>query len=86
MEKNTKSICISASPEILLKKITKELGLDLLIGTEMTFQNKKWTISKNCRGKEKINRLHKACNFKKIVHAYSDNKDDLELLKKADKG
>ena len=85
-EKDTKSICISASPEILLKKITKELGLDLLIGTEMTFQNKKWTISKNCRGKEKINRLHKACNFKKIAHAYSDNKDDHELLKKANKG
>ena len=52
----------------------------------MSYQNKKWSISKNCRGKEKINRLHKACDFKKIVHAYSDNKDDLELLKKADKG
>lgn len=85
-KKDGKSICISASPEILLKNITKELGLDLLIGTEMTYQNKKWSISKNCRGKEKINRLHKACDFNKIVHAYSDNKDDLELLKKADKG
>ena len=81
-----KSICISASPEILLKNITKELGLDLLIGTEMTYQNKKWTISKNCRGDEKINRLNKACNFEKITHAYSDNKDDLKLLKKAEKG
>ena len=86
VKNDTKSICISASPEILLKNISKELGMDLLIGSEMIFQNKKWFISKNCRGEEKIKRLHKACNFKKIIHAYSDNKDDLKLLKKAEKG
>ncbi len=80
------SVCISASPQILLNNKTKSIGIHKLIATQMIYNKGKWVIKENCRGKEKISRLNNEFENPIITNAYSDNKDDLDLLQKAKSG
>lgn len=52
-------ICISASPDFLLKNIVYDIGFQHLICTEFTATDKKLNKLKtpNCKGIEKVNRL-----------------------------
>lgn len=81
-------VCISASPRLLITYPLHNLGIDNVIATEMSYQNGRYSlVSKNCRGKEKIKRLYGFYGTDvKILEAYSDNKDDVELLLLAERG
>lgn len=74
-------ILISASPDFLLEKLYKKLGFDVLIATK--YENYKMT-SKNCKGKEKVERLKELGDFN-ILSFYSDSISDLPLFLLADK-
>ena len=62
------------------------LGIDAVIGTQLMVKNNKYSLLKNCRGKEKLVRLKQAIPGFEIVSAYSDNEDDTTLLKLAKNG
>ncbi len=82
-------VVVTASPGVFVKPVLKYLEIDYLIATSMVFDHGKVSIQgNNCRGQEKIARLKQTFNLgtTKIVAAYSDNKDDIELLKMADVG
>ena len=68
------SAVISASPDFLLEEIQKRLGFEKLICTR---HNPKTgaIIGENCRGEEKVRRLHEEFDKKdiKVVDVYSDS-------------
>lgn len=91
IDSNAVLICISASPDFLLKDIVKSLGFDHLISTN--FYNEKGMLnlmsSKNCKGEEKVLRLKKWANEKDInfiiKKMVSDSFVDLPLFRKSEK-
>ncbi len=80
-------ICITASPVIYLQPIYALLSLSLIIGTELELKNKQYTIrGKNCKGKEKINRLIEFFPENvRITSAYSDSYADAPLFELAER-
>ena len=76
------TVVVSASPTLFIKKACNELGIKHVIGTELSYQNGKYKIvGKNCRGREKISRLSSFFEDDiEIIWAFSDNKDDQDLL------
>jgi HAD superfamily hydrolase (TIGR01490 family) len=79
-------VVVSASPELFIKDFCLTLGIDVVIGTQLMVKNNKYSLLKNCRGKEKLVRLKQAIPGFEIVSAYSDNNDDTTLLKLAKNG
>jgi HAD superfamily hydrolase (TIGR01490 family) len=79
-------VVVSASPELFIKDFCLTLGIDVVIGTQLMVKNNKYSLLKNCRGKEKLVRLKQAIPGFEIVSAYSDNEDDTTLLKLAKTG
>jgi len=79
-------VVVSASPELFIKDFCLTLGIDVVIGTQLLVKNNKYSLLKNCRGKEKLVRLKQAIPRFEIVSAYSDNEDDTTLLKLAKTG
>jgi phosphatidylglycerophosphatase C len=79
-------VVVSASPELFIKDFCLTLGIDAVIGTQLMVKNNKYSLLKNCRGKEKLVRLKQAIPGFEIVSAYSDNEDDTALLKLAKNG
>ncbi len=79
-------VVVSASPELFIKDFCLTLGIDVVIGTQLLVKNNKYSLLKNCRGKEKLVRLKQAIPGFEIVSAYSDNEDDTALLKLAKNG
>lgn len=82
---NTECVCVSASPELFLLPVIERLGFHL-IGTRLEYNKGFYRIKgKNCRGKEKINRIFQLYpkSSTHIKYAVSDNHDDIELLKLA---
>ncbi len=79
-------ICISATPEFLIHGIViKYLKIDTLIGTLLNPKDNRKIIGKNCKGEEKVERLHlwlKKNNIKnyKIVKMVSDSLADMPLF------
>ncbi|PSF37907.1 HAD-IB family hydrolase [Aphanothece hegewaldii CCALA 016] len=81
-----KTILISASLEVYLLPWAKEMGFDLILGTQLEVYNDVITgriLGKNCYGTEKIKRLQEL--FENLsdycVYAYGDHRSDKELLK-----
>lgn len=74
------NICISASPEFLLKIPIKKLNIDILIATKMNITDGK-IIGENCKGYEKVLRLKEIINEFEIKNFYSDSYSDLPLFK-----
>lgn len=83
--KNDEVICITASPDFMFTRLTKQLHLTKCISTVTTIKNGNIKIlGKNCRGEEKIKRLQKEFPNGYILNlAISDNKDDFKLLSSA---
>lgn len=75
-QKKDTDIIISASPELLLKPISKELNFKL-IGTIINKKTGK-VIGKNCYGIEKVKRL-KELNIVSCNNFYSDSLSDTPL-------
>lgn len=87
-------ICISASPSFLINNIIYKLKFNKLIATEfIKDKNNDRYISKiqgkNCKGKEKLNRLLLWAEENNlhisIKKAYTDSKNDLPLLNESEK-
>jgi phosphatidylglycerophosphatase C len=85
-ENGVYTIVVSASPELFIKDFCLSLGIDAVIGSQLIVKNNKYSLLKNCRGKEKLIRLKQAIPGFEIVVAYSDNEDDAALLKLAENG
>lgn len=71
-------VVISASPEFLLEPICKKIGTERLIATKVDKSTGKF-YSKNCYGKEKVERLNKEYEEYNIKEFYSDSKSDKYL-------
>lgn len=79
-------VVASASPKLFIKKACETLQADHIICTELVAYKGRHVIKQNCRGGEKLKQI-KACFPKyNLVAAYSDNEDDLALLKEASQG
>lgn len=85
-------VCMSASPEFLLKGKVAELGFDGFFGTRYRRKNGRITSrfdGKNCKGEEKLSRLDESkFSFKngyEMTTAFSDHLSDLPMLCRASK-
>lgn len=84
-----KIVIVSASPSYLIEKWATKLGFDS-ISTELEIVNHNYTgklKSKNCYGKEKVNRILEKYDIKKYdeIYAYGDTKGDIPMLELATK-
>jgi len=69
---HSRDIIISASPEFLLDPIVSRYGVHKLISTIVDKINGKF-ISKNCYGKEKVNRLYTYNSSIEVEEFYTDD-------------
>jgi len=86
-----KIIIISASMENWIKPWAEENSIDEVIATLPQIENSFLTgrfATKNCHGKEKVERLLEKYPEKEeyFLYAYGDSRGDRELLRLADKG
>lgn len=73
---SNKKYIISASPEFLLKDISKQIGDFKLIASKVDKKTGKFS-GENCYGEEKVRRLQKEINGDfEIENFYSDSKSD----------
>jgi phosphoserine phosphatase len=77
---------VSASPYLFLHPLIRHLGADVILGTTLIPTKKRHRIHENCRGDIKIKRLNDHFGAFHLLAAYSDNEDDLPLLKMAQTG
>ncbi len=71
-------VIISASPEFLLEPIKNNIHAEKIIATKVDKKSGKF-LSKNCYGKEKVNRLDDEYNKYTIEEFYSDSNSDKYL-------
>jgi len=79
-------LVLSASPELFISPACQKLNITYLLGTPLTVDKSSYRLGNNCRGLEKINRFKDKFPNCEILEAFSDNKDDIYLLKMAKKG
>jgi len=90
-KRGDKTIIISASIENWIKPWTEKTGVDIVLSTQIEIENNLLTgrfLSKNCYGKEKVNRLMAEFpnrNEYRLV-AYGNSSGDKELIDFADDG
>ncbi|MCU0429555.1 MAG: HAD-IB family hydrolase [Cytophagaceae bacterium] len=75
-------IIVTATFEEVIGPWVSKEGLKI-IGTQLAYKNNKLTgkfISKNCYGKEKVNRISHLLPSNRISYAYGDSRGDKELL------
>jgi HAD superfamily hydrolase (TIGR01490 family) len=84
-------VCITASPEFLVRPMAEYFGFQVFMGTRFKKKNGKIInrmIGQNCKGMEKINRLNAESPFKdreyEVIRFYSDSSSDLPFLELAD--
>ena len=75
-------IIMSASPEFLLKPLTKQYKVKDLFATIMD-KSTGQIDGENCYGKEKVRRFMKKYDVNNIYEAYSDSYSDTPMLKLA---
>lgn len=81
-KKKDTDIIISASPQFLVEKFAKKLGIQSVIATGVDINSGKF-LTKNCHDKEKVNRFKLQFPNGKIDDFYSDSKTDVYLAKLA---
>lgn len=84
-------VIVTASPEMLVGEFGKKLGAERTIGTRLGFDaDDRLTPhldGRNCRGEEKMRRLHEVYgDAMDLEAAYGDTAGDLEMLKAARQG
>ena len=88
-------VIVSASPDIYLKRVAKQMGFDALICTEMAVENGQLTglmRTPNCHGEQKVLRLKAwmaqrfgvAAASAVTLYAYGDTAGDKPMLRMAD--
>lgn len=81
---NNPNVVISASPYFLLEGICKDLGVKLLIATDVDKKTGKF-LSKNCKGEQKVIRFKEEMEDYAIELFYSDSYSDTPLARLAGK-
>lgn len=84
-------IIVSASPEDWIKPWALSNGFSHILATQLECKDGKLTgsfASKNCYGKEKVNRIIAEFSNRANIHitAYGDSNGDVDMLKYADEG
>jgi phosphatidylglycerophosphatase C len=84
-------VIVTASPEDTVAPFARQLGADALIGTRLKTDGQGRLTGAldgpNCRGPEKVRRLHDAFGPNlRLVAAYGDTAGDREMLAAADAG
>jgi len=87
--KGARVVIVTASPDILVAPFARGLGAEVLIGTQLEFdQAGKITgalASQNCRGPEKVRRLRQTFGEDvTLAAAYGDTAGDHDMLRIAD--
>lgn len=82
-------VIVTASPDIVVAPFARGLGADMLIGTELAFDEQDRVaggfLTPNCRGPEKVRRLQAAFDPDiRLQAAYGDTSGDHEMLAIAD--
>lgn len=72
-------VIISASPQFLLEPIASSIGILKLIASVIDVRTGKF-LSKNCYGKEKVERLNREIVNYRILECYSDSETDIYLF------
>lgn len=79
-ENDAAVIVCSASPEFEIRPVLEKLGADIILATRMDPKTGKIS-GKNCKGKEKVNRIKEAAGECDFRNAYTDNpKSDAPML------
>ena len=78
-------VIVTASPDLTVAPFAQRLGADALLGTHLSFDAQDQVTgafaSPNCRGEEKVRRLHEAFGSDlKLAAAYGDTSGDTEML------
>jgi HAD superfamily hydrolase (TIGR01490 family) len=79
-------VVVSASPDLFILPACEKLGIQHVVSTTLRIHEEGYTLGTNCRGSEKTIRLRAVFPTQRIVSAYSDNTDDLQLLRTAEQG
>jgi HAD superfamily phosphoserine phosphatase-like hydrolase len=79
-------VVVSASPDLFILPACEKLGIQHVVSTTLRIHEEGYTLGTNCRGSEKTIRLRAVFPTQRIVRAYSDNTDDLQLLRTAEQG
>ncbi len=89
-------VMVSASPDIYLQRVARQLGFEGLLCTEMAVQDRRLTglmRTPNCHGEEKVVRLNAwlterfgADASRLTLYAYGDTGGDLPMLRMAGDG
>jgi phosphatidylglycerophosphatase C len=88
-ERGARLYIVTASPDILVAPFAQRLGADGLIATRLAFDAEERFAGAldgaNCRGQEKVARLHAALGPDlRLEAAYGDTRGDREMLALAD--
>ncbi len=84
-KQHDKDIIISASPYFLLEPIKNKFKVYDLIASNVNKKNGKFE-GNNCLGEEKVERFKEKYSKAEILEMYTDSKNDLPLIKLANKG
>lgn len=82
-------VIVTASPETTVAPFARRLGAESLLGTHLAFDSQDRVTgafaTANCRGEEKVRRLHAAYGpGLRLAAAYGDTSGDTEMLAIAD--
>jgi HAD superfamily phosphoserine phosphatase-like hydrolase len=83
-QKKNYVVCISASPDIFINELVKDMNFDMVLSSEMN-KKKPYKIKFLCYAENKVVKLKE--NIREpfhIVRAYSDSKSDLPIMNLAD--
>lgn len=83
-------VIVTASPELLVEPFGRLIGADRVIGTRLGFSNDGLLLrdldGPNCRGAEKVRRLHEAFGDDMVLEAaYGDTAGDTDMLAAANR-
>lgn len=84
-QRRAKLVIVTASPQMIVAPFARGLGADMLLGTELVFDERDRATgafaSANCRGAEKVRRLQEAFGPEiRLRAAYGDTSGDREML------
>lgn len=87
--KRAKLVIVTASPDVVVAPFARGLGADLLLGTELAYDDRDRVtgafLGANCRGPEKVARLRAVFGDDvRLAAAYGDTSGDHEMLAIAD--
>lgn len=88
-QRRAKLVIVTASPDVVVAPFARGLGADLLLGTELAYDDQDRVtgafLGPNCRGPEKVARLRAQFGPDvRLTAAYGDTSGDHEMLQIAD--